>query len=85
MQYKHSNTVKFLIGITPQGSISFISRARDRRTSEKEIAEQCGIVDSFLKGDVVIADRGFNMADSVGFYCAKLRIQAFTKGKLQLS
>ena len=25
--YKHHNTVKFLIGITPQGVISFISKA----------------------------------------------------------
>ena len=29
--YKHHNTVKFLIGITPQGVISFISKALGRK------------------------------------------------------
>nr|XP_012564768.2 uncharacterized protein LOC101238994 [Hydra vulgaris] len=48
-QYKHHNTVKFLIGVSPQ------------------------------------ADRGFNIAESVGFYCRELKIPGFTKGKLQLT
>ena len=38
-----------------------------------------------LPGDIVLADRGFDIADSVGFYQAKLYIPAFTKGKKQLS
>ena len=35
-----------------------------------------------LPGDVVLADRGFDIAESVG---SKLHIPAFTKGKTQLS
>ena len=35
--YKHHSTVKFLIGITPQGSISFVSNCVGRRMSDKEI------------------------------------------------
>ena len=38
-----------------------------------------------LPGDIVLGDRGFDIADSVGFYQAKLYIPAFTKGKKQLS
>ena len=38
-----------------------------------------------MPGDVVLADRGFDIDESVGFYCAKLKIPAFTKGKSQLS
>ena len=38
-----------------------------------------------LPGDIVLADRGFDIADSVGFYQAKLYIPAFTVGKKQLS
>ena len=33
--YKHHNTVKFLIGVTPQGVISFISQAWCGRVSDK--------------------------------------------------
>ena len=37
-----------------------------------------------LPGDNVLADMGFDIADSVGYYQAKLYIPAFTKGKKQL-
>ena len=39
---------------------------------------------NLLPGDVVLADRDFDIDESVGFYCAKLKIPAFTKGKYQL-
>lgn len=83
--YKHHNTVKLLIGITPQGTISFISRAWVGRVSDNHITENCGILNYLLLGDVVMADRGFNIADCLGFVGAKLVIPAFTKGKTQLS
>ncbi|EDO35708.1 predicted protein [Nematostella vectensis] len=83
--YKHHNTVKFLIGISPQGLITFISRAWGGRASDKKITEECGILRKLLPGDVVLANRGFNVEESVGFYCASLKIPAFTKGKAQLS
>ena len=40
---------------------------------------------NILPGDVVLVDRGFDIADSIGFYCGELKIPAFTKGKPQLS
>jgi len=36
-QYKHHNTVKYLIGITPQGTVSYISEGWGGRTSDKYI------------------------------------------------
>ncbi|XP_054931856.1 uncharacterized protein [Dermacentor andersoni] len=84
-QYKSSNTAKYLIGICPQGVITFISDGWGGRTPDKHITEHCGILDHLSHGDVVLADRGFDIADSVGLYCAKLHIPAFTKGKRQLS
>lgn len=83
--YKHHNTVKFLIGITPQGSVSFISKAWGGRVSDKYITENSGFLSNLLPGDIVLADRGFDIADSVSFYRAKLYIPSFTKGKKQLS
>ena len=38
-----------------------------------------------LPGVAVLADRGFDIADSIGFYCRELKIPAFTKSKSQLS
>ncbi len=38
-----------------------------------------------LPGDIVLADRGFNISDSIGMMQAKLHLPAYTKGKSQLS
>ncbi|WAR19585.1 hypothetical protein MAR_001423 [Mya arenaria] len=83
--YKHHNTVKFLIGITPQGVISYISNAWGGRTTDKHITEHSGFLDNILPGDLVMADRGFDIAASVGTLCAQVKIPAFTKGKSQMS
>lgn len=83
--YKHNNTVKFLIGIAPQGTISFISQGWGGRTSDKHVMEHCGILNKLNPGDTVLADRGFDIADSVGIMGAELKIPTFTKGKKQLS
>ena len=83
--YKHHNTVKFLLGITPQGTVSFLSRAWGGRASDTYITENSGLLDNLLPGDLVLADRGFNIDDSVGCVCAQVKTPAFTKGKSQLS
>lgn len=83
--YKHHNTIKFLIGISPQGVITFLSKAWGGRASDKYITEHCGILEKLLPGDLVLADRGFNVAESVGLEHAQLNIPAYTKGKKQLS
>jgi hypothetical protein len=38
-----------------------------------------------LPGDIVLADRGFDIQDSVGLHCAEVKIPAFIRGKKQLS
>ncbi|KAF4528333.1 hypothetical protein B566_EDAN006587 [Ephemera danica] len=63
--YKHHNSMKFLIGIAPQGNIIFISKAWGGRTSDKHLTENCGILNNILPGDGVMADRGFNIAESL--------------------
>ena len=83
--YKQHNTVKILVAVTPQGSISFVSKAWGGRVSDKYITEHSGILQKLLPGDLVLADRGFTIQDSVGFYCAEVKTPPFTKGKKQLS
>ena len=58
-QYKHHNTVKYLIEITPQGTVSFISEGWGERESVKHITENCGILEKLNPDDVLLADRGF--------------------------
>uniref|UniRef100_A0A3Q4I4M1 THAP-type domain-containing protein n=1 Tax=Neolamprologus brichardi TaxID=32507 RepID=A0A3Q4I4M1_NEOBR len=62
---KGKHTIKYLIGITPHGAISFISRGWGWRASDKHIREKCGILQKLLPGDVVLADRGFDIRDTV--------------------
>ncbi|XP_022802834.1 uncharacterized protein LOC111340276 [Stylophora pistillata] len=82
--YKHHNTVKIIIGFTPQGTVCFVSEAWDDRTSDNYLTEKCGFLENLLPGDMVMADRGFTICDSVGLKQAKLVIPAFTEGKSQL-
>ena len=65
--YKHHNTVKYLISITPQGTVSFISKGYGGRVSDKYITENCGYLKKLFPGDVVLVDHGFNIEDSVFF------------------
>jgi hypothetical protein len=83
--YKHHHTVKFLIGIAPQGVVTFISEGWGGRVSDKHLTENCGLLRHLLPGDMVLADRGFDVSESVSFYQAKLAMPAFMKGKDQLS
>ena len=83
--YKHTNTLKYLVSITPCGSISFVSRAFCGRTSDKVITNQSGYLDMINHGDVVLDDRGFLTRDELASKGAELMIPAFLKGKHQLS
>ena len=82
--YKHHNTVKFLIGITPGGSISFISNAWGGRSSDKHITQNCSILERLLPNDV-LADRGFDISVDVGLSCARVVMPAFKGRRAQLS
>lgn len=83
--YKHHNTVKYLIRITPNGIVSFISSGWGGGVSDRHLTENCGLLNKLLLGDTILADRGFNIKDSVGLYCATVKIPSSTKGKRQLS
>ena len=48
------------------------------------ITSKCGFLDKITHGDLVLADRGFDIAEDLGIRGASLAIPAFTKGKPQL-
>ena len=49
-QYKHRNIIKFLIGISPQGVITFISKAWSGRTSDMYLTENSKILNNLCLG-----------------------------------
>ena len=53
--------------------------------SDKYLTDHSGILKKLLPSDVVLVDRGFDIAESVGMMQAKLRIPALTRGKQQLT
>ncbi|CAN7939241.1 unnamed protein product [Ixodes hexagonus] len=82
--YKSSNTVKFLVGVTPCGAVSFISKAWAGRVSDKKLTQKSGLLDKLENGDTVLADRGFLIREDIGRVGARLVVPAYTKGKRQL-
>ena len=72
--YKKHYTVKFLIGITPNGCISFVSDAYSGRASDLHIATDSGFCNQLQPYNLVMADRGFKIHDLLSFYQCSLAI-----------
>ena len=53
--------------------------------SDKQLTLESNFFSYLEPGDVVLADRGFTIADNVAVHGAKLEIPAFTRGKKQLT
>ena len=49
--------------------------------SDKVITQQCGFLSFIDPGDVILADRGFNVHNEIAIKGRRLEIPAFTKGK----
>lgn len=58
-EYKHCNTVKFLISSTPNGFINFISQAYAGRISDKDIVIKSKYLEKLPNSAHILADRGF--------------------------
>ena len=83
--YKSHNTVKFLVAITPTGAVSFISKCWGGRVSDRHLTVNSGFLRRLNYGDLILADRGFDIVDDLAMFGASLAIPPFTKGKPQLS
>ncbi len=77
-QYKHHNTLKVLIGITPTGPITFVSSVYGGNTSDRFTAE-AEFIAKVEPGDAIMVDRGFNIGDLILQRGAKLHIPPFTR------
>ena len=83
--YKHHNTVKFLIGITPQGSICFLSKLWGGRATDRCLVVKSGFLDYIDKGDVIMADRGFQLHEEFLMREASLIVPPGKRGSNQMT
>ncbi|XP_074538116.1 uncharacterized protein LOC141799700 [Halichoeres trimaculatus] len=61
--YKGCTTRKALIGVAPNGIITFASDLYGGSTSDKAITADCGVLQQLEAGDMVMADKGFTISD----------------------
>lgn len=83
-QYKHHNTFKALVGISPSGAFTFLSKLFTGSISDRRIVDESGFLDKLEYGDDIMADRGFLIRDLAARHHATLNIPPFAMGK-QLS
>ena len=82
--YEHHNKIKYLIGVTPKGQILFISKEWGGCASDRHVTEGSVFPNNLLPGDLVLADRGFEVEESVGIMRAGVKTPAFTRAKCKM-
>lgn len=83
--YKASATHKFLVGIHVCGGVCFLSDSFEGSVSDREIFRKCGIFSHLKKDDLIMADRGFNIADICNEKGCKIVIPPFLNGRDKLT
>ncbi len=81
--YKNHNTY-ILIGISPGGAITFVSKLFPGSISDKELTRKSELIDLLKPGDSVMADRGFDIQDELTPLGVRVNIPPFLRGKTQL-
>ena len=83
--YKHHNTAKFLIAVTPNGCVLFISPLYVGSISDVELTRVSGFLAQLEQKDgiAIMADRGFTMKDMLKEIGVELNIPPFMEGRKQ--
>ena len=77
---KHS-TMKALICISPDGSVTFVSSIFEGVITDAHLVEQCGILAKLEPGDSIMADKGFDIQHLLAPIRVHLNIPPFRRGK----
>ncbi|XP_068757493.1 uncharacterized protein [Montipora capricornis] len=82
--YKSHNTAKGLVGIAPNGAVTFISDLYGGHVSDRKIVIASGILDMLEPHDSVMPDSGFESQDLLVPKKVSLNIPPFMRCKDQL-
>ena len=82
--YKHCNTFKCLIAVTPNGGACFVSDLFEGDIDDVKIFKESGILKHLEPYDLVLADRGFTVRDLLNPLQVELKIPSFLKGRESL-
>ena len=83
--YKHHNTIKSLIGISPSGFVTFLSSGYGGRASDKFITKDRGFYDLLESDDVVMADRGLQIQEDLLLHFCNLQVPPGARTKRQMT
>lgn len=83
--YKSNFTLKFLIGVSPAGLITFVSEPYGGRASDNVIFEKSNLISILDKSDAIMVDRGFKVDNLCNERGILLIRPPFLKGKKQFT
>ena len=84
--YKHHNTLKFLVDILPNGQFTFVSNTYGGRASDKFVTVDSGFLGTVERDTEVMADKGFSsIHEELAFVHASLRVPPGRRGGNQLT
>ena len=79
--YKNRKTMKALICISPDGSVTFVSSIFEGAITDAHLVEQCGILAKLEPGDSIMADKGFDIQHLLAPIGVRLNIPPFRRGE----
>ena len=84
-EYKRHNTFKVLVAVSPAGYIMYLSDCYGGRTTDRFICQNSGIYNFLEYGDVVMADRGFQIKEDLLHHYCHLAVPPGARAKAQMT
>ena len=84
-EYKKHNTFKVLVAVSPAGYIMYLSDSYGGRTTDRFICQNSDIYNFLGYGDVVMADRGFQIKEDLLHHYCHLAVPPGARAKAQMT